>query len=135
MTTQAVMVQSGSYCASTPGVTVDSKWGGAKTFFSGEGLFMLRCEGQGDLWMSSYGAIHEVDVQGSYIVDTTHIVAFEESLTFAVRRIGGFKGLFASGEGLVCEFSGHGKLWFQTRSASSLASFLHPFRMVKPQTN
>ena len=129
------MVQSGSYCASTPGVTLDTKWGGAKTFFGGEGLFMLKCTGEGHLWLSSYGAIHEVEVSGSYIVDTSHIVAFEDSLTFNIRKVGGLKSLFFSGEGLVCEFNGTGKLWFQPRNPSSLASFLHPFRHVKPSTN
>ena len=126
-----VMVQSGSYLCSTPGIEVDSKWGGAKAFFGGEGLFMLKCSGTGDLWMSSYGAIHEVDVQDTYIVDTGHIVAFEDTLTFNVRKVGGLKSLFFSGEGLVCEFSGTGRLWVQTRNASSLASFLHPFRPTK----
>jgi uncharacterized protein (TIGR00266 family) len=126
-----VMVQSGSYLSSTPGIEVDSKWGGAKSFFGGEGLFMLKCSGNGDLWMSSYGAIHAVDVTGTYVVDTSHIVAFESSLTFNVRKVGGLKSLFFSGEGLVCEFSGTGRLWIQTRNASSLASFLHPFRPTK----
>src|SRR6266487_3310949 len=32
----ALMVQSGSWLASDPGVQVDTKWGGRKTFFSGE---------------------------------------------------------------------------------------------------
>jgi uncharacterized protein (TIGR00266 family) len=126
-----VMVQSGSYLCSTPGIEVDSKWGGAKSFFGGEGLFMLKCSGTGDLWMSSYGAIHAVDVTNTYIVDTSHIVAFEDTLTFNVRKVGGLKSLFFSGEGLVCEFSGTGRLWVQTRNASSLASFLHPFRPAK----
>ena len=132
---KAVMVQSGSYCASTTGVTVDSKWGGAKTFFGGEGFIMLRCSGQGDLWISSYGAIHAVQVDGSYTVDTGHIVAFEEGLQFTVRKEGGMKSLFFGGEGLVCEFSGKGTLWFQTRNANALAGFLHPFRRVKPKSN
>ena len=135
MTGGAVKVQSGSYCASTPGVTLDTKWGGAKTFFGGEGLLMLQCTGQGDLWVSSYGAIREVNVSGSYTVDTGHIVAFDDRLTFNVRRVGGLKSTFLSGEGLVCEFSGTGRLWFQTRSVPALASFLHPFRRVKPQNN
>ena len=129
------MVQRGSFCASTTGVTVDTKWGGAKTFFGGEGLLMLKCHGAGDLWVSSYGAIHAVDVKETYTVDTGHIVAFEESLTFTVRKVGGMKSLFFSGEGLVCEFSGTGRLWVQTRNAPALASFLHPFRRVKPKTN
>lgn len=131
----AVMVQRGSFIACTPGITVDSKWSGARSFFAGEGLIMLRCHGEGDLWLSSYGAIHCQDVDGSYVVDTTHIVAFDESLTFNVRAIGGMKSLFLSGEGLVCAFSGRGRVWYQTRSAPSLASFLHPFRRVKPKNN
>lgn len=132
---RTVMVQSGSFCACTPEVTVDTKWGGAKTFFGGEGLFMLKCHGVGDLWISSYGAIHEVEVDGTYVVDTSHIVAFEDSLTFNVTSVGGVKSLFFSSEGLVCKFSGKGKLWFQTRSMPSLASFLHPFRRVQSNKN
>ncbi len=131
MTGNAVMVQSGSYMACTPGITVDSKWGGAKSFFGGEGLFMLKCSGEGDLWMSSYGAIHAIDVENTYVVDTAHIVAFDETLTFNVRSVGGMKSLFFSSEGLVCEFSGRGRLWIQTRNAPAIASFLHPFRRVK----
>jgi uncharacterized protein (TIGR00266 family) len=53
----AMMVQSGSWLASDPGVQVDTKWGGAKTFFSGQGLFLLRCTGEGDMIVSSFGAI------------------------------------------------------------------------------
>ncbi|MCO4771719.1 MAG: TIGR00266 family protein [Deltaproteobacteria bacterium] len=135
MAGSGVMVQSGSYLCCTPGVTVDSKWGGAKSFFGGEGLFMLKCTGEGDLWISSYGAIHPIDVQGTYVVDTSHIVAFEESLTFNVRSVGGLKSLFFSSEGLVCEFSGHGRLWIQTRNAPALAGFIHPFRRVKSNNN
>ena len=131
MTGNAVMVQSGSYMACTPGINVDSKWGGAKSFFGGEGLFMLKCSGEGDLWISSYGAIHEINVEGTYVVDTAHIVAFDETLTFNVRSVGGMKSLFFSSEGLVCEFSGRGRLWIQTRNAPAIASFLHPFRRMK----
>ena len=120
-----------SALASGTDVEVDSKWGGAKTFFGGEGLFMLKVSGQGPVWLSSYGAIHQVDVSGSYTVDTGHIVAFDETLTFQINKVGGMKSLFFSGEGLVCEFSGNGRLWIQTRNAPSLASFLHPFRPVK----
>lgn len=135
MSGAGVMVQSGSYMCSTPGVEVDSKWGGAKSFFGGEGLFMLRCSGQGDMWITSYGAIHPVDVQDTYVVDTSHIVAFEETLTFKVRSVGGMKSLFFSSEGLVCEFSGRGRLWIQTRNAPALAGFVHPFRRVKTNNN
>lgn len=124
-------VQRGSFCACTPGVELDSSWGGAKTFFGGEGLIMLKARGSGDLWLASYGAIHEVDVEGEYTVDTGHIVAFEDTLTFDLRKSGGLKSLFLSGEGIVCAFRGRGRLWMQTRSAPALAGILHPFRRVQ----
>lgn len=128
---ETLFVQSGSYLAATPAISVDTKWQGVRGFFSGEGLFLLRIAGQGDLFLSSYGAIHEVNVESGYVVDTGHVVAFTEGLQYRVRPVAGLKGLFFSGEGLVCEFSGRGKLWVQTRNPSSLAMFLHPFRRVK----
>lgn len=127
----AIMLQSGSYLASEPTVELDTKWTGARSFFGGEGLFMLRCSGNGSLWISSYGAIHPVDVDGTYTVDTGHIVAFEDSLSFQVRSVGSVKSLLFSSEGLVCLFSGRGRLWLQTRNSSALAAFLHPFRPVQ----
>ena len=130
-----LIVQAGSYLACTPGVDVSAKWGGAKSFFSGEGLIMLKCSGQGKLWIASYGAIHRVDIDGEYIVDTSHIVAFDDSVTYTVTKAGGFKSLLLSQEGLVCRFSGTGRLWIQTRNAPNLASFLHPFRRVKTDNN
>src|SRR5690606_31251866 len=70
-----LLVQSGSFLASSTSITVDTKWGGAKSFFGGEGLFMLRCAGSGTLIVSSYGAIHPVNVPAgsTYVVDTGHI--------------------------------------------------------------
>lgn len=132
---ETLYLQSGAFLAASPTVSFTTQWGGAKGFFSGAGLFLLKVNGTGDLFFSSYGAIREVDVRGSFIVDTGHIVAFEETLTFNVRSSGGLKNLLLSGEGLLCDFSGHGKLWLQTRAPQALASFLHPFRRVKRQQN
>jgi len=119
--------------ASEPTVELDTKWAGFKGFFSGEGLFFLRTGGTGKLFFNSYGGIHPVQLDGSapYIVDTSHIVAFSPTLDFTIRKIGGMKSLFLSGEGLVCEFRGAGTLWTQTRNAGALASFLDPFRPTK----
>jgi uncharacterized protein (TIGR00266 family) len=116
------------------GVNVESKWQGlVKGFFSGESLFLARCSGQGDLWFNTYGAMMEIEVDGNYVVDTGHIVAFTEGLQYSVGRIGGYKSLFFSGEGLVCKFSGKGRLWLQTRQLGAFASWVQPFRPVKSQ--
>jgi uncharacterized protein (TIGR00266 family) len=122
-----IILQSGSYLGSDPRVGIETKWGGAKTFFAREGLFLLRAHGEGDLLFSSYGAIVEVEVPPSgYVVDTGHLVAFEPSLQWDVDRVGGLKSLFFSGEGLVCRFRGSGRLWLQTRSFDSFLGEVLP---------
>jgi uncharacterized protein (TIGR00266 family) len=122
----AMLVQSGSWIASEPNVEVDTKWGGAKTFFSGEGLFVLRCSGAGDMLVSSYGAIVERQLQPGevYTVDTGHIVAFDEGVTYAVRKVGNWKSTVLGGEGLVTDFTGPGRLLLQTRSSQELIDWL-----------
>lgn len=120
-------LQSGSYIASPPEVEVDTQWGGAKTFFGSEGLFLLKATGRGDLIFSSYGAIHTVELSGApYIVDTGHVVGFTGGLDFKVRRVGNWKSTALSGEGLVCEFQGSGTLYLQTRSSQAFLSWLVP---------
>ena len=110
-----IYLQAGSYLCSTPGVQLQTMFGGIKAFFGGEGLFLIKVSGNGDLFFSSYGAIIPVDVTSGYVVDTGHIVAFEDSLTFRVKKVGGWKATLLSGEGFVCEFSGQGRLWLQSR--------------------
>ena len=130
---ESFFLQSGAYVAHVGDeLDIDTKFGGVKSFFSGVGFFMLRLTGPGRVFYNSYGAIHEVAVTAAgYTCDTGHIVGFTDGLNYTVRAFGGFKGLFFSGEGLVCDFSGNGSLMMQTRSAASLAGFLHPFRPVK----
>jgi uncharacterized protein (TIGR00266 family) len=125
---QEIVVQSGSYVASHTEIQVETKWGGAKTFFGGEGLFMLKCAGAGLLVISSYGAIHRVSVPAgqSYVVDTGHIVAFPAGMSYQVRKVGGLKSTIFGGEGLVCEFQGPGDLFLQTRSQQAFLSWLIP---------
>jgi uncharacterized protein (TIGR00266 family) len=125
---QELVVQSGSYVASHTDIQIETKWGGAKTFFGGEGLFMLKCAGAGLLVISSYGAIHRVSVPAgqSYVVDTGHIVAFPAGMGYQVRKVGGLKSTVFGGEGLVCEFQGPGDLYLQTRSPQAFLSWLIP---------
>ena len=122
------LLQGGDYVASEMGVQVDSKWGGAKTFFAGEGLVMLRCSGQGQLLISSYGAIHEMELAAgqAYTIDTGHLVAFHEGMGMSIRRVGGLKSTLFSGEGIVCDLQGPGKVLLQTRSFNSFLAFLVP---------
>ena len=131
-----LMVQSSGFVACSPEVEIDTKFQGFKGFFSGESLFLLKATGRGDFWFSSYGAIVEIPIAGDYVVDTGYIVAFEDTLDYKVEMIGGlsFKSLktgIFGGEGLVCRFSGEGRLWVQSRNIAPLINFLQPFRPVK----
>lgn len=125
---QTVFLQSGAYLASAATVEIDTQWGGAKTFFSREGLFMLRISGHGELLVSSYGAIHAVDLAPgqTYTVDTGHMVAWGEGVTYQVRKVGGWKSTMLSGEGLVCDLTGPGRIYLQTRSQDAFLSWLIP---------
>jgi uncharacterized protein (TIGR00266 family) len=126
-----LFLASGAFLAAAPTVSLDTQWQGARGFFSGAGLFLLAATGHGPLFFAAYGGIHAVDVgPAGYVCDTGHVVGFTAGLTYRVTKLGGIKSLFFSGEGLVCHFSGQGRLWLSTRNPGSLVSFLHPFRSV-----
>lgn len=121
-----MMVQSGSYLASDTTIEVDASWGGAKSFFAGEGLVLLSCRGSGKLIVSSYGAIdsYQLEAGQQLTVDTGHVVAFEDSVQFTTRRVGGLKSTLLSGEGLVVDLTGPGIVLLQTRSMSALETWV-----------
>jgi uncharacterized protein (TIGR00266 family) len=121
-----LFVQTGSYLASTGTIDTKVRWGGLRSMFGGEGLILLECSGQGDLFVNSYGGIVPVPVNGSFVVDTGHIVAFDGTLDFKVRSVGGVKSFLFSGEGLVCEFRGQGTVYVQSRNLSALVGWLTP---------
>jgi len=123
---RSFIVQASSYLASAGDVVVKTKFGGIKSLFSGEGAFWLVVSGKGSLWVNCYGAIEQVDVQERYIVDTGHIVAFEDSLTYKIKGAGGLKQTMLSGEGLTCHFEGMGKLYIQTRTVDGLVHWISP---------
>ena len=129
---QAIFLQNSGFLASSTYVVVESKFQGLmKGFFSGEGLFLIKCSGRGDLFFNSYGAIIELDVNDGYVVDTGNIVGFTECLEYEITTICGYRSLFLSGEGLVAKFRGSGKIWIQTKKVRPLVYWANPFRPQK----
>ena len=128
---QMFMVQSSSYLAGDMSLQVDTKFGGAKSFFGGEGLFVLQISGTGLLLVSSFGAIHRRTLRAGemYVVDTGHLVAWEGHMQYNIRKAAksGFFRSFLSGEGFVAEFQGPGELLIQTRNLAAFAGLLKPF--------
>lgn len=131
MQNQTFMVQSSSYLAGDSTLQVDTKFGGAKSFFGGEGLFVLHVSGTGLLLVSSFGSIHRKTLRPGeqYVVDTGHLVAWEGHMQYNLRKAAksGFFRSFLSGEGMVAEFTGPGEILIQTRNLAAFAGLLKPF--------
>ena len=130
MSNQQFFVQSSSYLAGDASLVVDTRWGGAKSFFGGEGLFVLQVTGTGLLLLSSFGAIHRKRLAAGerYVVDTGHLVAWEGTTQYTLRKAAaGFFRSMLSGEGVVAEFTGPGELLIQTRNLAAFAGLMKPF--------
>ncbi|MCY0967412.1 TIGR00266 family protein [Parathalassolituus penaei] len=124
---EQLIVQGSSFLASEQGVELDIGWQGFKSVLSGENIFWLTLTGKGKVVLSSFGAIYPVEVDGDYIVDTGHIVAFEQTLDFSITKAGkSWLHSFLGGEGLVCKFSGRGTVWCQSHNPQSFGSSLTP---------
>lgn len=129
---KALIAEGGSFVVKSPGVALDMSWQGLKSVFSGDSLFWIRLSGEGMVVLSSFGAIYPIDIDGEYVVDTGHIVAFDETLNFTISKAGSsWVSSFLGGEGLVCRFKGKGRLWCQSHHAPEFGRLLGP--MLRPR--
>ncbi len=111
-------VRDASYFASHGSLKITSKFMGLRGFFTSGGFFWLYVEGQGDLWLNSYGSLVEVDLKAGeeITVDNGNLVAYESSLQIETKKLGGMKTFLFGGEGLVFKMKGPGKIYLQTRN-------------------
>lgn len=124
---QALFVSKGSWLANEQSVEINTQWGGFKNMFGSEGGFVLRAEGQGKIVFACYGALEVWTLAaGQHItVDTGHMVAYEETVQMTIRKAtGGMVQTFKSGEGLVFDFEGPGRVWTQTRNPNELLGWI-----------
>lgn len=100
-----------------------------KAIFGGTGgLFVMETQGEGDVLIASFGDILEMHVTADtpLTIDNEHVVAWDAALNYDIRVASGTFG-FTSGEGLVNEFSGEGKVYIQTRNIHNMADAVRPF--------
>jgi uncharacterized protein (TIGR00266 family) len=124
---RALFLTKGSWLASAATVELDTKWGGFKNVFGGEGGFLVRCSGQGTIVTSCYGALEVWSLQAGerLVVDSGHLVAYQDGVQMQTRMADkGVMKTVKSGEGLIMEFTGPGQVWTQTRSPGMLISWL-----------
>lgn len=120
-------ISKGGWIASSHGVTVETKWGGFQNMFGGEGGFGLRATGQGEVVLGVFGAIDVFDLKPNeqVTIDTGHVVAYDLGMNFQIRRAVKGRTLqsLKSGEGLVFDFIGPGRVLLQTRNPSAFAAW------------
>ena len=118
-------IQRGAYIASDKGVKLGVKWAGLGSLIGGEGLFKLVVSGTGKVIFGAYGGLLEKEIDGEYIVDTGHLVAYEPEMKLKPQLAGGIFSSFFGGEGFVTRVEGKGKIYIQTRNISGLASWVN----------
>jgi len=120
------VIQKSSYVASTSGINLDVKWEGFTKGLFGQGLFMLKVTGSGQMFINTFGAIdtHALKPGQTLIVDNFHLVGFSESCSYKVTRLGGLKETLLSGEGLVTQITGPGDVHIQTKNMQEFTEWL-----------
>ena len=127
MTGAPLNISSHAFLCSSSTVDIDTKWGGFKNLFGGEGGFLIHATGQGHAVVSTYGAIELVTLaEGEVLVlDSGHMAAFDPDLAYTTRKVTkGIMQTLKSGEGLVFEFTGPGRVWTQSRNTQELVGWL-----------
>ncbi|HSV48704.1 MAG TPA: TIGR00266 family protein [Candidatus Acidoferrales bacterium] len=120
------IIQKSAYIASTEGIDLDIKWEGFTKGLFGNGLFMIRATGSGQMFINTFGAIdtHKLAPGETLIVDNFHLVGFSETCTYKVTKIGGLKETIFSGEGLVTQITGPGEVHIQTKNIQEFTEWL-----------
>lgn len=81
------IIQKAAYLASTQDVDLDVRWEGFTKGIFGQGLFMVKVSGRGDLFVNTSGVIdhHKRRPGEEMVVDNFHLVAFSDYATIELR--------------------------------------------------
>jgi uncharacterized protein (TIGR00266 family) len=120
------IIQKSAYVASSPSVSLDIQWQGFTKGLFGQGLFMIKTTGEGELFINCFGAIdkHILKAGETIVVDNFHLVGFSDSCQYQVQKFGGWKETLLSGEGLVTQITGPGQVLIQTKNIRELVEWL-----------
>lgn len=127
----SLYVQKDGFLAGTAGIEVTTKMQNlSRGLFSGEGFFIVKISGKGTVFLSSFGAIHAINLAPGeeIIIDNQHLVAWPDYMEYTVQKAAsGWLNTFTSGEVAVCRFRGEGVVLIQTRNARGFGGWVQQF--------
>lgn len=124
---RALVLTKGSWLASSIGLELDTGWGGKAMFLGGEGGFVVRISGDGLVVASAYGALDQIELPAGqgFTIDTGHLVAYDDGMQVNVRKVSrGWIQSMKTGEALVMDIQGPGRVWTQSRNQQELIDWL-----------
>ena len=122
---QSLYLKPGAFLACDPDVQLSLGYAGLRSMIAREGLFRLKVSGQGRIWFGSYGGIIAKNIEGEYVVDSGHLVAYEPTVQLKLGMASSFFSSLFSGEGIVMRLHGPGRVYLQTRSIEGLAAWVN----------
>lgn len=125
-----LVAQKDSFLAAAKGVSIgiafQKKIGAG--LFGGEGFIMQRLHGDGLAFVHAGGTLCERTLNPGELlrVDTGCIVAFEPTVNYDIKFVGGIKSALFGGEGLFfATLTGPGRVWLQSLPLSRLADRIY----------
>ncbi len=122
---ETLIAERGAYlCSDTSidiSVTLVKKIGAG--LFGGEGILLQKLTGPGTVLLHAAGDLIEYNLESGQRldVDTGHIVAFDPSITYDIRKVGSVKTMVFGGEGLfLAQMTGPGKVVLQSMTKNML---------------
>lgn len=115
-----------AWLGSSEEVAIESKWAGFGNLFGGEGGFVVLAQGTGEVILNCYGAldVHDLAAGETMVIDSGHLVALQSTVTATLSKAAtGWMNTIKSGEGLVFNVSGPGRIYAQSRNPGWFSQF------------
>ncbi|TWI63556.1 uncharacterized protein (TIGR00266 family) [Pseudoduganella lurida] len=130
------MISDGAFVAATSDVNLNVRTQniGNALFGQSGGFFITETSGRGQLVVSGFGSISELQVEAGkdIVIDNAHVVCWDSALRYEISVttnqksgfIGNLVNSVTSGEGMVLRFSGSGKVVVCSRNREAFVAWL-----------
>ncbi len=125
---ESVLAEHGSFLFAENWVKYDASLARLSAgIFGGEGLFLAKFIGPGNLFLHGTGHVYMMQLgDGEEVeVEAGHLLAFDAGMQYGVKRTGGLRTMFLGGEGIFfVNIRGPGRVWIRSISLAALAAAL-----------